>query len=480
MSSPKRPGPTAEHAIVIGGSIAGLLAARVLSSHFARVTVIERDSLPDDASPRKGVPQARHVHILLNRGKSILEQLFPGLFAGMGPSGTVPVDLCQDMRWLHLGILSTRAASGIISQFQSRPALEWHVRRRVKAIANVSFLERVEVVRLLREAKRNAVTGVEIRAMHANEESTSAIHGDLIIDASGRGSQTPRWLQALGYDVPKQSAVEIDFAYASRIYRRPAGFAGDWKVLICYPDPPHGKRGAYIFPIEEDCWIVTMGSRFGDRPPADEAGFMEFARSLPHPDVYEAIAGAEPLTPISTFRFPSNRRYHYEKLRRFPDRFIVLGDALCSFNPIYGQGMSVCALEAMALHRCLRRAGRGNLNGAARHFRAQAARIVEIPWMLVTTEDYRYPQTRGWRPPLADFVNWYTRKLHELTVTDAPTLHSLVGVMQMELHPLALYRPSILSKVIYATLTRRSSGLRSRTGTAERPHRAEQSPSRQA
>jgi len=210
-----------------------------------------------------------------------------------------------------------------------------------------------------------------------------------------------------------------------------------------------GRRGAYIFPIEDDCWIVTQGSRLGDRPPGDEAGFLEFARSLSHPDVFEAIRNAEPVTPITTFRFPANQRRHYERLRRFPNRLVVLGDAVSSVNPIYGQGMTVCAMEAMALERCLRAHA---LERAARQFRRTVGRIVEFPWLLITTEDFRYPQTVGKRPPGVDFINWYTRKVHELTVNDPAVLLTLLRVMQMEQHPMTLYRPSVLFKVMALAL----------------------------
>jgi flavin-dependent dehydrogenase len=438
-----------DHAVVIGSGISGLLAARVLSEHFARVSIIERDLLVDEAAPRKGVPQGRHVHILLRRGQSILEHFFPGLFAQMGPRKSVLVDLGHEMRWWRMGLTNTRAKSGVLSQFQTRPLLEWYVRQRVRELANVSFIERSEICGLCLDDSGKVVTGVQLRSAADKTQPASVLTADLVVDASGRASHLPQWLQAHDYPQPATSQVEIDFAYASRIYRRPTHVAHDWKVLICYPNPPFSKRGSYVFPIEDDCWIVTHGSRLGDRPPSDEAGFLEFARSLTHPDVYEAIREAEPVTSITTFRFPSNQRRHYERLRRFPDCLIVLGDAVSSVNPIYGQGMTVCAIEAQALDRCLRAHA---LTRAARKFRAAVGRIVELPWMLVTCEDFRYPQTIGSRPPGVRFINWYTRKVHELTVTDAGALLTLLGVMQMEQHPMSLYRPGIALKVLAAAL----------------------------
>jgi len=437
------------HAVVIGAGISGLLAARVLSPHFTHVSIIERDLLVDEAAPRKGVPQGRHVHILLRRGQSILERFFPGLFAQMGPRKSVLVDLGHEMRWWRMGLTNTRARSGVLSQFQTRPLLEWYVRQRVRELANISFVERSEICGLCLDDSGKVVTGVQVRSAADKTQPASVLTADLVVDASGRASHLPQWLQAHDYPQPATSLVEIDFAYASRIYRRPTHVSHDWKVLICYPNPPFSKRGSYVFPIEDDCWIVTHGSRLGDRPPADESGFLEFARGLTHPDIYEAIREAEPVTSITTFRFPSNQRRHYERLRRFPDRLIVLGDAVSSVNPIYGQGMTVCAIEALELERCLRAHA---LTRAAHKFRAAVGRIVELPWMLVTCEDFRYPQTKGSRPPGVDFINWYTRKVHELTVTDAGALLTLLGVMQMEQHPMSLYRPGIALKVLAAAV----------------------------
>ena len=446
-----------KHAVVIGGGMSGLLAARVLSGHFERVTIIERDLLVDEVAPRKGVPQGRHVHILLRRGQNILEHFFAGLFEEMGPRKSVLVDLGLEMRWWRMGLTNKRARSGVLSQFQTRPLLEWYVRRRVRQLGNVAFAERSEVCDLCLDTSGKVVTGVQVRSAAGKSQPARVLSADLVVDASGRASHLPQWLQTHGYPQPSTSIVEIDFAYASRIYRRPSNVDQDWKVLICYPDPPHSKRGSYIFPIEDDCWIVTHGSRLRDRPPSDEAGFLEFARGLTHPDVYEAIRDAQPVTPITTFGFPSNQRRHYERLRRFPDRLVVLGDAVSSVNPIYGQGMTVCAIEALELDRCLRA---HVLSRAARKFRASVGRIVELPWMLVTCEDFRYPQTTGPRPPGVRFINWYTRKVHELTVTDVEALRTLLGVMQMERHPLSLYRPRIALKIFASALLGRLTGRR--------------------
>jgi 2-polyprenyl-6-methoxyphenol hydroxylase-like FAD-dependent oxidoreductase len=439
------------HAVVIGGGIAGLLAARVLSGHFSRVTVIERDQLEDESSARKGVPQGRHVHMVLHRGQRVLERLFPGLYEQMGKDGSVSMDVGRKMRWLRLGCVSTHVDTGMLSQFQTRPALEMHVRRRVRQLAAVSFLDRTDVCALAIDALGKRITGIHIRNAADRSAAPRLLAADLVVDASGRGSQLPRWLESLGYPAPKQWLVEINLAYASRIYRRPRHIRGDWQTLICYPDPPHKSRAAYIFPIEHDCIMVTQGDRFSDRPPRNDAEFLEFARGQPHPDVYEVIRDAEPVSEVTSFRFASNQRRHYERLRRFPERLVVLGDAVASLNPLYGQGMTLCALEAMALERYLRRYP---LTQAAHKFRRALGRMIGFPWLLIVAEDFRYPQTTGKRPLGAGLINWYTRKLQQLTEHDPEVLRELLYVVHMEKHPLSVYRPRILLKVLGAAIKR--------------------------
>jgi 2-polyprenyl-6-methoxyphenol hydroxylase-like FAD-dependent oxidoreductase len=441
------------HAVVIGAGIGGLIAARVLSDHFVRVTLVERDALPEAPVPRSWMPQGQHAHVLSHRGQAILEQLFPGLFVGMGASGSVGVDLGSQMRWQHLGVVSTRARSGVTSQFQSRYALEWHVCQQVRSLDNVCVLERAQVTGLRTNCTGEAISGVEIRSLDGSDARSGVLTADLVVDASGRGSQLPRWLEALGYDSPAQTDIGIDFAYASRIYRRPRGLRSDWKVLLCHQDPSAGRRSVHIVPIEDERWIVTAGGRLGSAPPADEAGFLEFLRSVVSADVFAAIRDAEALTPIVAARFASNQWRHYERLKRFPARLTAIGDALCSINPIYGQGMAICALQAMALDRCIRRSG-GLLDRAAQRFPSAVARMVELPWMLAACEDFRYPETSGPRPAFAGLLNWYAHKVRRLSATDAQALLDLLAMLHLERHPITLYRPAMICKVLLSCFQR--------------------------
>ncbi|HEY6410912.1 MAG TPA: FAD-dependent monooxygenase, partial [Ktedonobacteraceae bacterium] len=341
------------HAIVIGGSMAGLLAARVLSEHFERVTIIERDQLIDDAEPRKGIPQGRHVHTLLAGGAAILGEYFPDLFATLAQDGAVPLSTV-DIRRYQLGVRVAAVPSPVKSLWQSRPFLEQHVRAALLERPNVRILDGCSVTRL--RTSDEQITGVVLRHRSGDqrEDEEEELAANLVVDASGRGSRAPQWLATLGYGQVEETSVKIDVGYASRIYRCPDQLPSDWKVLIVLGTPPDNKRAGVIFPIEGGYWMVTLGGWLRDYPPDDDAGFLDFARSLAQPDLYEAIKEAEPITPIVVYKYSANRWQRYERLSRLPEGFIVMGDAVCAFSPVYGQGMSVAAIEAKTLDTCLR------------------------------------------------------------------------------------------------------------------------------
>lgn len=438
------------HAVVIGASMAGLLATRVLSDHFARVTLVERDQLPHSAEPRKGVPQGRHVHGLLNRGEQILTHLFPDLVPALQTAGAIRVDMGADVNWHHFGVWKTRFLSGVDGLMFSRPLLEWQVGQRVAALPNVRVIDECDVNQFATNDDRTRITGIKIQRRHENT-TEEALSADLVVDASGRGSQTPHWLDSLGYQKPEESTVKIGIGYATKIYRRPDNFSA-WKALIVTPQPPD-VRGGIIFPIEGNRWIVTLIGALGDHPPLDEQGYLEFARSLTRPELHHAIEPTEPLTPITAHKFPMSLRRHYEKLRRFPERLLVLGDALCSFNPVYGQGMTVSALDALALDACLkdqrRRCG-ADLTGLWRKFQPEVAKVADVPWQLTTGEDLRYPQAEGPRPASLGFLHWYIGKVHEAAGHDQQITHRFYQVMHMLAPPSVLFRPDVMLRLARA------------------------------
>lgn len=440
-----------KNALVIGGSVAGLLAARTLSDCFDTVTILDRDNRPSGAHPRKGAPQGAHIHVLLEKGRSVLERLFPGFFEELVEMGAVRTDSLRDMAWFHGGVWKAREPSGIYFYLQSRPLVEWNIRRRTEALSNVVVKYGVEAEELLIDRQRNQVSGVRV----SGASERSALEADLVVDASGRASRMSRWLKDAGYDEPQSTTVGVDIAYASRVYRRPPNRGRDWMSMIVYPRAPEGKRLGYIFPIEPDeegeRWIVSMAGFMGEHPSTDADRWMEFARLLERPDIYEHLQDpdARPITPVQIFKFPANRRLHFQKCKRLPGSFLVIGDALCSFNPIYGQGMSVACIEIETLQDCLA-ASPAPETLTGRFFRKVAPRLDDA-WMITTNEDFRYPEAIGNRPASLRLLGWYTQKIHRLAGYHGKTAATFMAVCHFVKRPLALFSPSILWRVLAIT-----------------------------
>jgi len=429
-----------QHAVVIGGGLAGLLAARVLADHFERVTLIERDGVTTEAKPRKGVPQGHHVHGLLAKGKEILSQLFPDLIPALLAGGAVSGDMGRDFRWNHFGVWKVHFDSGIGCMLFTRPYLESQIAERIRRRPNVRILE-AAVEGLAFDPDHKRVTGVRVRP-HAS--GSSVLTADLTIDASGRGSRTPQWLEDFGYGKPSESTVKVDVMYASRLYR-PGPGTRDLRALLISPRAPDKKMAA-IFAVEGNRWLVTLGGMHGVHPPTDEAGYLEFARSLAVPDVHQAIAAAEPLTPIATHNFHTNIRRHYDRLTPFPERLLVMGDAFCSFNPIYGQGMTVSAREALALDEALRE--RTDLDRLHGRFYRKIVNIVDSAWGPTTGEDFRHKEAVGERPTGMALIHWYTGRIHERCAHDTALALAFYRVMHMIDPPVALFRPSVMARVL--------------------------------
>jgi 2-polyprenyl-6-methoxyphenol hydroxylase-like FAD-dependent oxidoreductase len=435
-------------AVVIGGSMAGLVATRVLAQHFERVTLIERDLLPDGPEARKGVPQIRHVHVLLKRGETIIAQYFPGVLDELRAAGSNCIDMAGDTRWFHFGGWKPRFKSGMEFYCQSRPFLEWKIRSRVAATSGVEILAAAEAKSFLTDASRPRVTGVMV-ARRSDADREEALAADLVVDASGRGSHTPAWLAALGVPEPEESVIKVDIGYATALVRPPANPARDWKALFVYMRPPETRLGV-IVPVENGLWMVTLVGWFGDHPPADPRGFVEFTRGLPTLELYEAIKDAEIGSPIAIHKFPSNRRRRYERLERFPDGLAVVGEAATSFNPIYGQGMTTAAFGAATLDVCLReQATLGvGFGGFSRRFQKRLARVIDVPWMTVTGEDFRYAQAAGRRPVWIWALNRYTGRVYQLAHQDERVSRRFLEVMHLMKHPAVLFEPYVLRRVL--------------------------------
>ena len=456
----------AEHAAVIGGGMAGLLAAQALGNHFAEVTVVERDQLPDQPDFRKGVPQARHLHTFWAGGLRAVEQLLPGIEADLIAAGACPVRFPTDVRWLTpVGRWMGRFPSTQRLASASRILIEWVVRRRVEQTPGVRFLAGHEV-RSLRLDSHGDVSGLTVhaRGYHAGFE----LPADLVVDASGRGSELPEWLEALDRRRPLESTVDAFLGYASRTYAIPDDFRADWKSTYIQAAPPRESRGGIMMPIEGNRWIVTMLGGGRDYPPTDDAGFLEFAQSLRSSALYDVIVAAEPTSPVWGFRHTSNRRRRYERLPDMPGRLLALGDSLCTFNPLYGQGMTIAALQAETLSARLRRHLRdpADLPALTRPLQKAVAKCTAGAWLVATGSDLRYPITAGAKATVA------TRLLHRhldlvfAAATCDPSVNAaLLRVLNMIDAPQALFRPGTVARALLGSRRRSAEGIELGTST---------------
>ncbi|HEU4324380.1 MAG TPA: FAD-dependent monooxygenase [Roseiflexaceae bacterium] len=457
-AAPDTTGRPYGHAIVIGGSIAGLLAARVLSEHFAQVTLVERDDPHEQGEHRKGVPQARHPHALLLRGQREMEALLPGLTDELRAQGVEDANLGEHFR--HFLYTDTRIPYESIYTVLcvSRPLLEQTVRRRVLDIDNVVLRPRTQAVELVANAEGTAVTGVRVRSIGGHElGEITVLEGDLVLDASGRDSRAPEWLAALGYEPPKEIEISADVSYTSRLYRRPADAPRDIKLLSIQPQAPGIPRGAVMTLLEGDRWHLTLIGMVGDHAPTDEEGYLEFIRSLSTPILYDLVKDAEPLSPIVGYRRAENRDRRYGELPRFLEGFAVMGDAAMALNPIYGQGMTVAALSAGVLAQSIRAhreqtAGAG-LVGFAKSFQTGLSEAIAGAWQMAANEDQRWIDLRDDRPsdPGAALMQRYVGQVLNASLTMPAVAEAFFGVLQMIAPPTDFFRPDIVLQVM-ATL----------------------------
>lgn len=438
------------HAIIIGGSMAGLLAARVLSDHFDRVTILERDRVPESAEFRNGVPQARHLHTLLAQGQFLMEGLFPGLTAELNTLGAPQLQWGLNSATMTAGGWVKRFDSGITSNVCSRVSLEWLVRQRVKQIANVTILTEQDVDGMLQE--NSQIVGVNV--MSRRDKSTQTLYANLIVDASGRESKMPEWLQTLGYDAPQETIVNANLGYATRWYRIPENVDFDWMTLTILPNLKKGyTRGAGAFIVEDNEMVITLAGTNEDYPPTEEAAFLAFANSLQSPAIADIIPQLEPITPIYGYRRTANRQRHYERLSRLPENFIVVGDAVCAFNPVYGQGMTVATMEALELDKLLKAYDVRNLKGFAGKFQKTLAKTVKNTWLMATGEDLRYPKTIGTKPSAFDrIVQKYVDQVLFVLPHDDVIALAFMEVMNLMKAPASLLYPRIALRVLRHSL----------------------------
>lgn len=425
-----------EHAVVLGASMAGLLTARVLTDHFARVTLIERDMLPTGPDHRRGVPQGHHTHGLLASGRDVLDRLFPGFSDELIAKGALPSDVLADCRWVFEGAPLARPRSEMKGLMCTRPFLEAAVRARVLALPRVTVRTGCHAASLLSEAGSGRVTGVRL-------QSGEPITANLVVDATGRGSHAPQWLRDMGYDAPIEERVDVGLSYVTRFFKRePHHLNGDLAAII--PPTPEGKRGGVMVAQEGHRWTVTLIAHFVEPAGGDLDSFRAFTRQLASMDIHDVVSRAEPLDDAISARFPASVRRRYETLTKWPEGLLVTGDAICSFNPIYGQGMSVSALEAVALGDVL---AAGHERIGTRFF-TRAARIVDGPWTTAVGNDLRMPEAVGPRSTIGKIINAYVARLHRAAHTDEELSRRFMRVANLLDAPPALFAPSAVWRTL--------------------------------
>jgi 2-polyprenyl-6-methoxyphenol hydroxylase-like FAD-dependent oxidoreductase len=444
-----------QHAVVLGASMGGLLAARVLSDFYRNVTVVERDTLPSAPVNRRGVPQGKQIHAIQARGTQILDELFPDFLDELRAGGVGSWDdgdfskLCISVgghQMVRSG--SSPSALSMSISFVSRPFLEWNVRRRVRSIPNVTFLEGHDVVDLIVTPTCDRVTGTRVVDRDIAHETTLA--ADLVVDATGRGSRTPTFLEELGYGRPPEDELMVNLAYASQLLRLAPGAVREHMIAM-FPMPGRPKMFG-LFEYENDTWIFAVGALAGLEPPRQRADMLRFAADFAPAHALQAIDEAEPLGEVAHHRVPSNRWRRYDKMHRTPDGLLVFGDAICSFNPIYGQGMTVAAIEATVLRDCLHR---GEQDLPRRFFRASAKKV-RVAWQTAVGSDLTLPEVAGPRSASMRITNAYLDRVMTAAETDPVVAGQFMRVIGMMDPPARLLRPAILLRIGWADWGRRT------------------------
>ncbi|CAL9429926.1 Putative epoxidase LasC [Streptomyces sp. enrichment culture] len=428
-------------AVVLGGSVAGLLAARALAP-FARVTVVERDALPAGPEPRRGVPQARHAHQLWSGGARALEELVPGVTERLRAAGAHRQPVTTNMVVLSPHGWYRRWDESHHMLLCTRDLLEATLRAQVLGDRRIELLDRTEVLAL--DGARTAVTGVRIRTDDGAERTLRA---GLVVDATGRGSRTARWLADAGLPAPECREVDTGLVYASRLYLAPEAARDGFPVVNVQQDPRAGGpgRGGVLLPVEDGRWLVTLFGTRGGEPTARAADFERFAREeLRHPVIADLLGEAVPQTEVALTRATSNRRFLYERMTAWPENLVVAGDALAAFNPVYGHGMAVAARGAAALRATVRRHGWGT-PGLARRAQRAVARPVGAAWDLALGQDVFYPGPTHDGPSVRDrWLAAYVSRLMHTATGNGRVARRVTDVTSLERGPAVLLTPRML------------------------------------
>ncbi|MER7464206.1 NAD(P)-binding protein [Streptomyces sp. NPDC097981] len=430
-----------DHAVVLGAGMAGLLAARALAQRFARVTVVERDELPDTGPAfRPGVPQSRHVHVLWSRGLELMEGLLPGVTRELLAAGAALMESPRDFLWLSPAdwfhpVPGSRILIG------SRELIDWTVRREVLRDDRITVRSGSTVTGLVAGPDGRSVTGVRLR-------EGGPLAARFVVDATGRTSRAPAWLAALGHPAPATTRYDSHLGYSSRYYEIPPDPARRWQGMYVQgrPDSP---RGGVLVPLDDGRWLATLIGNGEHAPPTGDEEFLAYTRSLRTPALYDALRDAKPLSSPTGFRSTANEWRHYERLDRWPAGFVVLGDAACRFNPVYGHGMTVAALAADALAGAIRGLAPREIAGAARRIQRRTAAAADVAWQIATSEDMRYPETEGPPPDRATKVlQAYMSRVIVGANADPEISRPFFGVLSLSASPNTLLSPGTVIRVL--------------------------------
>jgi len=446
------------HAVVLGAGLAGLVHTVPLAQRFDRVTLVDRDVLPAGPQPHRGVPQGEHIHLLVPGGLARLEELLPGVTAEMAAAGAHLID--SSLWRMHMGGGQVNLADAHVKiTGATRPLIESVVRERVRALEQVEVLDGWGAQELTTTPDRGRVTGVRLQSHH-DPEQEQVLEADLVLDTMGRGSRSPRWLADLGYGRVEEQRLAVDVHYVTRLFRRdPADLGGCQNVLVDIP--PDETRGGVALAIEDGRWLVTLIGMLGERPPADLDGFVEYARSLSVPDLHEIVRDAEPVSEARQRAFPATMWRRFDRLPRLPSRLLVSGDAVCSFDPRFGQGMTVAIIEALEMSRVL---DKGDLDDAGSRLLSAARWSVQDAWDLATGSALANPRVDGPRPLSWRVTNGYLQRLLPVAHRDPVVGAAFVRVIAMLARPSELMHPRILTRVL--------AGSRRRPRTAAPAHTA--------
>ncbi len=445
-------------AVVIGGGIAGLLSARVLSSHFEQIMVLEKDAYSEKAVTRNGIPQSHHIHILLMKGRQILTDLFPNLESVLISKGAHRVDLLADVKY-HLATgFALRLKSGMYTIACTRHLLENTIRDELLTHChNVKIKENTMATSLAKSTNGNEILGVNTIS---NNSLSSFYEGRLIVDATGRRSETAKWLEKIGFERPPQLKINSWIGYATQKYKLPDNLNLDWKSLIVMTKPPTNPRMAVIYPVEGDNVVMVgllgIGKTYS---PTDKDGFMEFAKQIGVDEVKGIIEKSKPISPIFGYRETGSRQYLFENMKKWPDNLVALGDSVCAFNPLYGQGITVTAICAKTLGNHLENDWQTNYHikkGFSQSFQKKIAKVNSFPWLLGTSEDLRWPTSEGPRPNLlTTIMQKYANDVMLLGPESKLATRSFFAMMHMLKSPLVLFHPLIMTHLLYKKLAKK-------------------------